>query len=593
MRLSNILPAATALAAVLVLSSVAAGASSGLSTRGGPTKASASADVSSLAAIERYLRTQGYNPARFVVQRGARNYAGPNCPSKRWNCTTARRVIQLARASAAGSRSFAAAECATPCVIVQNGTNNNATCSQAKGESQLCDITQSGAANTATVSQTNTQTAPVKQAIQKALVKQTSTGGDNSATITQSIKQTSVVKSSGGVSGAITQRLRADQLVDVQQVGSGAADNTVTTTQTLEQSATATTTGATTPIQQRLNDADIDTATARTTSAVIDQTSDTGDNTVTRNQEHTLKAKATAVKGNIAQFLGSAAGGMDGSSDDNIHQSSTGLSTSTNNQKETLTADAFNSPPGTVTQVEHGPMGCCSEQTSNPDNTFTLDQDSTLTANANANANANADQASTIEGDTASSGTTTVSQDQTINGDTTSNSCTATSGEECTPTVTCSGGDCSTAGGDITITLTWTMGGANDLDLHVILPTSEEVYYAHPCAPSASGCDWAVLDHDDVTAPGDETVTIKRSNSAPSGSYTIFVDDFSCSPSQTFVGTNATVTISGGASGTFVVSDAAGSQSLRQWNVATLNLPPSGSAFVTPMQTMSGVDCAA
>ena len=56
-------------------------------------------DLSSMAKIRHYLRSIGVDPRDVVIQRGHRNYAGPHCPGKGWNCTRATRVVQIATAS--------------------------------------------------------------------------------------------------------------------------------------------------------------------------------------------------------------------------------------------------------------------------------------------------------------------------------------------------------------------------------------------------------------------------------------------------------------------------------------------------------------
>ena len=69
---------------------------------------------------------------------------------------------------------------------------------------------------------------------------------------------------------------------------------------------------------------------------------------------------------------------------------------------------------------------------------------------------------------------------------------------------------------DITIRLDWDETSTRtDIDLHVIDPFGEEIYYAHPY--SASG-GW--LDRDDVVGPGPEHVYWKN---APAGKYQILV----------------------------------------------------------------------
>ena len=53
-------------------------------------------NLATRAAVIRYVRSRGIDPTGLVIQRGARNYAGPNCPGKSWNCTRATKVVQIA-----------------------------------------------------------------------------------------------------------------------------------------------------------------------------------------------------------------------------------------------------------------------------------------------------------------------------------------------------------------------------------------------------------------------------------------------------------------------------------------------------------------
>ena len=72
---------------------------------------------------------------------------------------------------------------------------------------------------------------------------------------------------------------------------------------------------------------------------------------------------------------------------------------------------------------------------------------------------------------------------------------------------------------DITIRLDWhKLSGNTDIDLHVVDPFGEEIYYAH--MQSASG-GW--LDRDDVIGPGPEHVYWED---APAGTYTVKVHYF-------------------------------------------------------------------
>src|SRR5262245_30582495 len=52
-------------------------------------------DLASKAAVMKYLATHGIDTKKIVIQRGARNYAGPHCPGKGWTCTTSKRVVQI------------------------------------------------------------------------------------------------------------------------------------------------------------------------------------------------------------------------------------------------------------------------------------------------------------------------------------------------------------------------------------------------------------------------------------------------------------------------------------------------------------------
>src|SRR5438105_3305448 len=124
-------------------------------------------DLSSRAKINTYLRSIGVNPARAVFQRGPRNYAGPNCPGARWNCTSADApVVQLA--AAGGPNTFACASsppgsAPSPpdtCIVIQMGSGpNTATCTEYSTldvVTQTCDITQvsAGTDSQASIQQT-------------------------------------------------------------------------------------------------------------------------------------------------------------------------------------------------------------------------------------------------------------------------------------------------------------------------------------------------------------------------------------------------------------------------------------------------------
>ena len=415
---------AGAIAAAVLLGSAGADTAMGGEGTGTGSVAGVSLrpDLSSREAVVRFLRSVGIRQRGIVVQRGLRNYAGPRCPGKRWNCTTARRVVQVGWSHDGPSNK---AECfKVTCEIVQVtpvNANNEAKCQQETGANQVCRIKQIGRTNRATVVQKILQRdQPIRAGRQKAFVDQTASGSSNTANVTQNLVQHTNVR----LARSIMQSLLADQFVDVQQNGSGGASNTANTFQKLKQDAIARATGQTTPIQQLLNDRDLDTDTPRNTSAVIDQTSATGPNTVTRSQVHDIDAVATAVRGNITQVQGprDGSGGIDGSSDDPVHQESTGLSTSDNDQTKDFNVDASTSPPGEVTQEQNDPTYCCSAQNGNPDNVFTLDQSSTVLAS-----DPDASQTVQVHGNLSSSGNVVLNQTTNVDGEVETSSCTGSS----------------------------------------------------------------------------------------------------------------------------------------------------------------------
>ncbi len=72
--------------------------------------------------------------------------------------------------------------------------------------------------------------------------------------------------------------------------------------------------------------------------------------------------------------------------------------------------------------------------------------------------------------------------------------------------------------GDIQITLTW--DNTSDLDLHVIDPFGEEIYWNHKFSESGG-----VLDYDDTDGYGPENIYWPKLQ-APSGTYQVFVHDY-------------------------------------------------------------------
>jgi hypothetical protein len=108
---------AAALSTVALVATIA-GASGGVAQAAESAKAGL--DLSTPEAAKAYLVSQGFDPSKFIVQVGPRNYAGPVCPGPGWNCTAARLVVQIA--TAGGVNYAECAEDARQCAIVQ-GSN--------------------------------------------------------------------------------------------------------------------------------------------------------------------------------------------------------------------------------------------------------------------------------------------------------------------------------------------------------------------------------------------------------------------------------------------------------------------------------------
>jgi hypothetical protein len=92
-------------------------------------------NLSSKSAVDKYLTTLGVDKKGLVIQRGARNYAGPKCPGKGWTCTKSKRVVQLSNAINVSQFTCTAstggsASSPDECLIIQSssGAMNDATC---------------------------------------------------------------------------------------------------------------------------------------------------------------------------------------------------------------------------------------------------------------------------------------------------------------------------------------------------------------------------------------------------------------------------------------------------------------------------------
>jgi hypothetical protein len=196
-------------------------------------------DLSSRAAIERYLVSIGVDPADAVWQQGLKNYAGPSCPGLDWNCVPANAPIVQIAASLGTNQYF----CTAPeCVVVQvplGAGQNQAGCDRGDKHADV--------------------------AVQECVITQTNTTGNNTAVINQSIEQTNgsgknlagfhqVIHQSSQVRGS-TQSQDAHQAATLDQ-RSGSGDNSANTNQRQDQTQKAS--GATDTIIQKQNTAEDD-----------------------------------------------------------------------------------------------------------------------------------------------------------------------------------------------------------------------------------------------------------------------------------------------------------------------------------------------
>jgi hypothetical protein len=168
------------------------------------------ADLSTNEGVAAYLSSKGISAKGFVVQRGQLNYAGPNCPGRRWNCTKKTKVVQIASGKHGKNRlecgpggtvtdTTTAGTRTITCVVVQTATSgkNYARCSLgARGVSPVvleCRIEQTNVNgdNTARVKQRVVQRDGANQlATLNALVTQRNGSGDNRSNVDQTIDQT-------------------------------------------------------------------------------------------------------------------------------------------------------------------------------------------------------------------------------------------------------------------------------------------------------------------------------------------------------------------------------------------------------------------
>lgn len=397
-RALSILPVLI-VASLMVLPAVLAkpGSSAGGSLTGATARP---ADLSSRAAINRYLVSLGVDPADAVVQRGDRNYAGPDCPGSAWNCTdTSAPVVQLS-SGGGGENVFVCDpegtgtdEDTNTCVISQNNTtgDNHAVCIERDEQEegvveQSCTITQTNISgdNAATVRQTvlMDHKETTQRSEQTSEVSQTNGTGDNEASVEQ--RSDLSIKTHGTSSSDIVQQQDAIQDSDVEQLtGIGVlptdpgGDNTAEVFQSHVLEAKAHKAASVEQLQNADSPfGETDCGALQFTSpnicSEIDQQSTTGDLLFRLRQDLRHEARAEPVSDEVFQQQGSSetTGGMAAVN----HQNSLGVARRFKAQTERQNARAHKK--GMVTQLQYTGQGprLNSDQVFNLDNIVVGDQ---------------------------------------------------------------------------------------------------------------------------------------------------------------------------------------------------------------------------
>ncbi|MFL5958710.1 MAG: hypothetical protein ACJ75G_00380 [Gaiellaceae bacterium] len=456
--------AATSIAAVAVVS--ASGAATAKASKVIPI------DVSTRTAVVHYLRSIDVDPTAVVIQRGARNYAGPSCPGEGWSCTTtAHPVVQVASADGSNTFNCTTATCAVVQVAAAPLAPNTAKCIRTTGLSQSCTISQSSSTrdNLAIVYESATKTSGLTQTASSfASITQVATGASNSNTacVTQNITIDGSTVARRGTPVTVT--LEAHQTATIKQDATGSGANSAEfganasgncTTQVLGQNQTLTSkaTGSG-PITQNENAAN----SGANLTIDIEQNQGTGNgvgsglNTANFAQTNTLTAIANSPSGPISQTQSSVNGGLLGT----VNQDSSGISTADATQTETQCEDAATSglatcdtsdpdaaeAPASLTQTQIGPLHKgvgTATQTGNPGDTFSINQTSTQDDDQGSGSN----QTNLVQGDCSTPGNCTVVQTTDIDGQQNTNT---QSGQDVDTTTTCSGSECTSTGPSLT-----------------------------------------------------------------------------------------------------------------------------------------------
>ncbi len=365
---------ATAAAATTLVSSAGAA----------PQQASAlTASLTSRAAASAYLRSLGINPVGVTIQRGAHNYAGPNCPGKGWTCTRSTRVLQVSQQAGRANQ----VECGPDGVVTDEGgdceivqvsseATNSAECNQSSGDAnanERCVIFQTNSigSNIATVNQsvdTANSESSTQNVTQYIGINQQNGNGSNQARIGPNSDPSGgqSINESGTPFGSQSQD--ASQQISLTQKSTG-GDNNADIAQSLTEDENANADGGTLSETQNTNTREPNTNTG------ITQTSNSGANDVNMSQSHELSQSVSSPGTGSSQTQGAPGGGINSV----VDQQSSGLSSFTNHQSENQFQFAPGGSEGIVAQTQYGPMWSDPQQ-GNPGNVNNLTQDSSQQA---------------------------------------------------------------------------------------------------------------------------------------------------------------------------------------------------------------------
>jgi hypothetical protein len=426
------------------------------------TRGAVRVDVSTRSAVIHYLRSIHVNPRGVVIQRGAHNYAGPNCPGKRWTCAnTLHTVVQVGGPGAKNVFRCKTAHCSV--LQISKGAlaaTNTAKCIKTTGVTQSCSINQSSTSsnNQAIVVEIVNKTSGLTQSASLgATITQRAGSGANTACVFQTTLIDGSTVAKKGV--PVNVNLEAHQTISITQdstsgnntVGNattaGGCDSGSALTQSQELKSTATGTAAITQNQNAANGGPNLTLDIKQNQSSGFFGSATGLNNATFTQTNNLTAVANTPAGPVNQTQSSANGGIFAA----VNQDSRGKSTAVAIQNETECEDAHASgttaachttqdpPTYSLTQTQFGPLRKAPGDSSQTGNETAGTNSFTVTQHSTQNSDTTNHQKNVVEGGFTTSGNGTVNQTTSVDGQSTSNTQT---GQNTNSSINCSGSSC-------------------------------------------------------------------------------------------------------------------------------------------------------